>query len=177
MTELGRIIRGFGEVSIATAILGSSLIGLAYLSSLPQKQQYAESISKEEITNRYFDWNIHNVQGKEVLVTPHNDGVYGPVLYTKGTGDVAGDSVINSANEIISYKNEFSKQAGYDKEIYFRCNVEDTNKDSHADRISWPRMGDKMPVYNAPFMMDVQEKADKCLLLEKSVQDYLKTKY
>ncbi len=66
--------------------------------------------------------------------------------------------------------------AGNDKEFYWLCRVDDFDEDGSADKISWPRMGDKMPVYEKPFPKGIQEKADEVVLFETYILDHLNSK-
>jgi hypothetical protein len=123
-------------------------------------------------------WDIDSNQ----LITPHRNNYYGTKsnvngpVYTFGKGDVYGDVAIKAGKDIISYKNNFSKMSGSDKTFYWLCRVDDFNKDGVADQISWPRKGENMPIYNAPFPKDIQEKANKVLFLEDYIQDYIRSK-
>ena len=67
---------------------------------------------------------------------------------------------------------------GLDESSYILCRVDDFNGDGIADRISWPRLSDRMniPIYQQPFPKEIQEKASEVVIRENFILDYISRK-
>lgn len=95
-------------------------------------------------------------------------------IYTSGQGDSEGECALDAAKELVGYKNDFSRMTDKEGEFPWLCRVDDFDEDGSADRISWPRLGDRMPVFEKPFPKGVQKKADMVVFLENHVLDYVR---
>jgi len=169
------------KIATAALLIGSLTACNPRASENKAPQSYKEEpekITRNEKLNR-ISWGVvdTNVDGKfDELITPHRNRSYGTntPVYVRGGKELAGEVALDFANEVVRYKNDFAKMAGIDKTIYWLCRVDDFNGDGEADRISWPRMGDKMFVFEKPlFPKGIQEKADKVVLMENYIMDYV----
>ncbi|MDA3836241.1 MAG: hypothetical protein PF542_01325 [Nanoarchaeota archaeon] len=168
---------------VAAVCLTGSLFGLAYLASPkvevePEKQvaQYVPKTRAEKLNSTC--WYLYEKDEKgnpDVIVTPHRNNYYGTKgpIYVSGQGDLEGKKIFDLAKDLIDYKNDLSKVAGSEQKFPWLCRVDDFDGDSIADKISWPRMGENMPVYEKPFSSEIQKKANKVVLLENQVLAYV----
>lgn len=185
MKNLRRKIK---ETWITRPLVVLTLGGMVYLGLQKPKQETNISNTKTEIKPwkpkdiSEICWDVIDTNGDgsyDELVTPHRNSLYGTKgpIYKKGDLDPLGkgEKALEAAKKLIQYKNDFSKIAGSDKTFYWQCRADDFNKDGIADKISWPRRNN-MPVYEAPFSKEVQEKANKVVELENYIFDYIQNK-
>lgn len=176
-----KIIKNVIEVVIpgfAAFVLTGVLFGLAYLATPKRESIQGDEghlVEKSVENLNPVCWYVVSEDGiNDALVTPHRNSNYGSKgpVYTGGQGNLEGERILSLAKEVIDYKNDFSKRAGFDKEFYWNCRVDDFDEDGVADRVSWPRLNN-MPVYEKPFSSEMKSKANKIISLEKSVLDYI----
>lgn len=174
--------------NILCGLIGFVLGAMLFNSPEHNKDMFVKPKVVNNIPQNSIDWNVVDVNYDgfpDELITPHRNSWYGtkgPVYSSLDSMNMnqpteEGNYILFAAHKVITYKNAFSKMAGSDKEFYWLCRVDDLNNDGVADKISWPRMGDKMPGYEQPFLSkDVQYKANQVLLLENQIQTYIKSK-
>ncbi len=169
-------------ITAITPLLIGGLIGYSLNKKPECIASHQDPLTRTEKLDR-TNWDVVDTDGDgtfDQLITPHRNSYYGTKgpVYTRGGRDFAGEVALGFSKAVITYKNEFSKMISNDETVYWLCRVDDFNEDGLADRISWPRMGDRMPIFErSSFPERIKEKADDVVIYENYILDYLTKKY